>query len=205
MIQYTDTAVQTRQMSSADSAIVFDEVSVSTPGLASGQAGHATPDELVAMGRKLWQRVQESGVAPSDEAGTDKMLAEIQKEFKDFTISFPLVVRWAVQLRKFNPAALHKYLRLHASADLSSRESFLRLQAEYPTMIFREENRSRHDEGAVQRFRSHLIEQLMEEDKLFIQLQKEAEAEAAKQTSVIQSDRRQALYGFIKARLEADK
>ena len=189
----------------ADSEVVFDEVSVSTPGLTAGQAGRATPDELVAMGRKLWQHVQQSGIAASDEAGTDKLLAEIQKEFKDFTISFPLVVRWAVQLRKFNPTALHKYLRLHASADLSTRESFLRLQAEYPAMIFREENRSRHDEGAVQRFRTQLIEQLMVEDKLFIKMQKEAEAEAAKQTTAVQSDRRQVLYSYIKSRLEADK
>lgn len=190
----------------SDANVIFDEVSVSTPGLtAGGQAGKASPEELVAMGRQLWQRVVDSGVAPSDEAGTDKLLAEIQKEFKDFTISFPLVVRWAVQLRKFNPAALHKYLRLHASADLSTRESFLRLQAEYPTLLFREENRSRHDEGAVQKFRTHLIEQLMEEDKLFIEMQKEAEAEAAKQASVVAGDRRQALYSFIKSRVESDK
>ena len=178
---------------------------MSTPGLTSGKAGQATPEELVAMGIKLWQRVLDSGIAASDETGTDQLLAEIHKEFKDFTISFPLVVRWAVQLRKFNASALHKYLRLHASADLSSRESFLRLQAEYPTLIFREENRSRHDEGAIQKFRTHLIEQLMEEDKTFIKLQKDAEAEAAKQTSLVQEDRRHALYGYIKSRLEKDK
>ncbi|NBQ43285.1 MAG: hypothetical protein EBU23_12565 [Mycobacteriaceae bacterium] len=177
---------------------VFEEVRGAPPaGRAS--AGRATPEEIVAIGRQIWRRVQDSGVAPSDDAGTDKLLDSLQNEFRDFNASFPLVLRWAVQLRKFSATALDKYLRLHATADLSTREGFLRLQAEYLVALYREDNQSsgRHDEKAVQAYRAALVKQLLEEDEAFIALQKEAEAEAAAQAAATDAERRQCLHQLV--------
>ena len=173
--------------------IEFGEVPVSSKIATK----HATPEEIVAIGRRLWQRVLEAKIDPSDDEKTDHLLEQVQKEFHDFNTSFPLVVRWAVQLRKFSPAALEKYLRLHATADLSSREGFLRLQAEYLVALYREDNVRHHDEKAVKAYRTAIVKQLIDEDEAFQKLQKEAEAEAAAAASVVDATRRQALYRFI--------
>lgn len=171
----------------------------------AAQGGHATPEEIVAIGKRMWQRILDAKVSPSDEAGTDSLLERIQNEFKDFNTSFPLVVRWAVQLHRFSHTALDKYLRMHASADLSTREAFLRLQAEYLVILYRESNTHRHDEKAVQQYRNQLVEQLIEEDKTFIELQKEAEAEAAAAAAKVDKDRRQALYEFLSKNVLSQK
>jgi len=185
-------------------SIVFDEVAVSPSGkvaaakpVAAQERGRATPEEIVAIGRQIWRRVQDSGVAPDDDVGTDKLLELLQNEFRDFNASFPLVLRWAVQLRKFSATALDKYLRLHATADLSTREGFLRLQAEYLVALYREDNSRRHDEKAVQAYRAALVKQLLEEDEAFLALQKEAEAEAAALAAATDAERRQCLHQLV--------
>jgi len=175
--------------------IEFSEVPVRT----KVATNHATPEEIVTIGRRLWQRVLDAKVDPNDDDKTDRLLEQVQKEFHDFNTSFPLVVRWAVQLRKFSPAALEKYLRLHATADLSSREGFLRLQAEYLVALYREENARHHDEKAVKAYRTAIVKQLIDEDAAFQRLQKEAEAEAAAAASAVDAERRQTLYKLLVA------
>lgn len=171
----------------------FGEAHVETPA-----AQRATPAEITAIARKIWRQVTSSKVARDDDAGNDRLLEEIQGSFKDFNTSFPLVLRWMVQARKFNAKAFEKYLLKHASAKLDTRQSFLELQADYLVLLYREENRH-PDESLVRRYRASIIEQLLEEDKVFIEMQKEAEAVHARNAACMDRDRRQRLYEFILA------
>ena len=68
----------------------------------------ATPDELVAMGVKIWNRVRREKNLSDDQR--DELLKTIQSEYADFSFSFPLVVKWAVQMNQFNERAFRKYL-----------------------------------------------------------------------------------------------
>ena len=181
--------------------VVFGEVDVSAkPG-----SGYASIEDILKIGRQIWKRIETSGVSPQDDAGNDKLLEKIQAEFNDFTATFPIIVRWAVQLRKFSGNALEKYIRLHSTADLKSREGFLKLQAEYLVMLFREENGRRLDEKAVQAYRNEIIKRLMEEDKAFQDMKAEAEKEAAEQAAAVDTERRQKLFEFLRAQTLAKK
>lgn len=171
----------------------FGEVPVSA-SLSSAQ--RATPAELVALARQIWQRVASAGVANEDNAGNDKLLESLQTEFSDFSKSFPIVLRWMVQMKKFSAKAFEKYLLKHASATLNSREAFLELQADYLVLLYREEHK-RPDENLVRRYRSSLIEQLLEEDKTFQKIQKQIEEELASQENVVDQDRRTRLCEFL--------
>jgi len=181
--------------------VVFGEA----PVVSKAGTGHASLEEVLAIGRRIWKRIESSGVSPRNEAECDKLLESIQTEYQDFTTSFPLIVRWAVQLHKFSSAAFEKYLRLHATADLSSRESFLKLQAEYLVLLFREENSRHHNEKAVHAYRNEIVKRLLEEDKSFQDLRTQAEAEAAEQAAAVNSQRRQQLFEFLSARKLAQK
>lgn len=171
------------------------------PVQASVSSSRKTPDEIVAIGVKLWEAVKKSGVAPEDDAGNDALLDRLQGEFRDFAVSFPLIMRWIVQARQFSSAALRKYLLGHTA--VSSREEFLALQAEYLVILFREANRH-PSEALVRRYRSELISQLKAEDETFLAVHREAEAEVARQDAVVDRDRRRVLYeSLVQRRLAA--
>jgi hypothetical protein len=162
-------------------------------------SSRATPDELVAIGREVWATVKAAAVDPADAAATDALLSDVQTKFKDFSTSFPLVVRWAVQLREFSAKALRTFLMKHASATLDSRESFLRLQAEYPALLFRE--RGRHPaESAVNEYRETVVQALLKEDAEFTEIQREVEAEVARLDATAAADRRRRLVELVQQR-----
>jgi hypothetical protein len=172
----------------------YGEVQVS----ASVHSDRATPEQIVTLAKKIWRAVKDSKVAENDDKGNDALLEKLQAEHTDFNQSFPLVLRWMVQVRQFNAKALEKYLLKHATAKLDTREEFLQLQAEYLVLLYRETH-AHPDEGYVRRYRESLVTQLLEEDKAFLELQKQAEADLAAQAQIIDADRRKKLYEYILA------
>ena len=133
----------------ADQNIEFGEAPVEI----SVNTQQATPAAIGAIAKEIWQRITKSKVAIEDNPGNDRLLEALQAEFADFNKSFPLVLRWMVQMRKFRPKAFKKYLLKHASAKLDSRQAFLELQAEYLVLLYREEH-SHPDERHVQQYRT---------------------------------------------------
>ena len=173
----------------------YGEVPV-TANVQSSQ--RATPEQLVQLAKGIWRSVETSGISKDDEAGNDVMLSRIQSENKDFNQSFPLVLRWMVQMRQFNSKAFEKYLLKHASAKLDTREGFLELQAEYLVLLYKETHRHA-DEVFVRRYRQSLVQQLLEEDKSFMEMQKQVETDLASQSVTVDLDRRRRLYEFLLA------
>ena len=172
----------------------FGEAPVEAP--ASTSAQRASPAELVAIARQIWRRINDSKVSKADNDGNDWLLGKLQVDYKDFSTSFPLVMRWMVQMRKFNAKAFEKYLLKHASVKLDTRQAFLELQADYLTLLYREEHRH-PDEKLVRQFRTSIIEALLEEDKTFIDMQKQVEKDLAVQESEVDRDRRKRLYDYL--------
>jgi hypothetical protein len=177
----------------------FSEVPVSA---SVTTAQRATPEELVAMAKKIWRAVRDSKVAKADDAGNDRLLGQLQTEYKDFATSFPLVLRWMVQTRTFKAKAFHDYLKLHAAAKITTREDFLRLQAEYVVLLWRAEH-PHPDEKVVRRYREDVSKQLIDEDKAFMEIHKRVEADLAVKAGEDDRDRRRRLVEFLKSRVEA--
>jgi hypothetical protein len=172
----------------------FGEVPVQT----AGSTPRKTPAEVIAIANQIWKRVTSSGINKKDTAGADRLLETIQAEFKDFNASFPLVLRWMIQMQKYNSKAFEKYLLMHSSAKLDTREAFLELQAEYLVLLYRAEHHH-PDENFVRRYRKSIVQQLLEEDKMFIEMQKQVEKDLEKEGIAIDRDRRQRLYDHILA------
>jgi len=153
----------------------------------------ATPEEIIEIAKKLWTRVQESGIDKDDEKGNDKLFADLRDndDFRDFASSFPVVMRWIVQARKFKVNALKGYLRKHANADLKTREAFLDLQAEYLVLIYKEEH-THADSRKVKIYRDGIIKTLRKEDKVFMEVTKQVdedlEAENKKREAEYRAD-----------------
>jgi len=159
----------------------------------------ATPDEIVAIAKEIWSDISRSDVKESDDAGNEKLLTRLQAKYKDFTTSFPLVMRWMVQARKFSPKSFRKYLIKHSSADLSTREKFLDLQAEYLVLLFKEEH-PKTTTRAIKIYRESIVKMLREEDKTFMAMNEEVETEMKNQQQDIDNERRNEIYRALLAK-----
>lgn len=157
----------------------------------------ATPDELVEIGKQLWDDVRNSGVDPSHEKESEALLARIQEKYKEFTQSFPLVVRWTVQLREFNARALKRYFLKHATASLETRAEFLELQAEYLVLLRQEKSPQRLTTKELAAYRKSVVDALKQEDELFTTTTKQVEEEFERRKQQFADERRQAVYAQL--------
>lgn len=180
--------------SAGDAGVAFGEA----PVIAKVGSAHASLEDIVAEARAIWRAVGASKVDKGDAPGNDALLERLQTEHANFCQSFPIVLRWMVQLREFHPKAFEKYLRKHASAELGSREDFLRLQAEYLVLLHREAN-PRQSEKFIRFYREQLVNQLLAEDKAFVEIQKQVEADFEAQAEATVADRRRRLYEYLLA------
>lgn len=156
----------------------------------------STPADLIKLGATIWRRVVDSKISPQDEAANDKLLENLQAEFRDFSTSFPLVLRWMVQMRRFSSKSFERFLLKHASVDLKSRESFLRLQAEYLVLLYQEDN-PHVSTKKVEKYRESVVKHLIDEDKAFVEIQKQVDEDFKKSTMEINDERKRRLYEYL--------
>ena len=165
--------------------------------------GSATTDEILLIAKQIWKKViaadlkgEKSEIKQSQEKiqeKEDKLLEILQIEYKDFSQSFPLVLRWMVQMRQFKVSIFEKYLKKFSAAKVANREEFLDLQAEYLVMMYRYTN-SHIEEHKVQEYRKNIIQSLIDEDKMFKEIQKEVEEQMKIEDDAINEERKKKIY-----------
>ena len=171
--------------------IVYGETAVQAT-TASVHGAHATVEEITEIGCKIWKEVRESKVAAGGAERSARLRARIREDYREFAESFPLVLRWIVEQQVFSKKALDRFLRLHATKKLDTREAFLELQAEYVVNCWREQN-PRKGAKAVAAVRTRVVAMLLEEDKQFT----EAAEAAKKEAEALKTKTRAALLGDI--------
>lgn len=178
-----------------DANYVFSEVPIKA-NVSSSQT--ATPEELVELAKKLWAQVQESGVSKDDDEGNKTLLKRMQDENKDFMMSFPIILRWMVQARQFGAKSFHKWLLKHSASELKDREDFLRLQAEYLVLLYKESN-PRYDNRLVNEYRKSITQQLLDEDKKFKELHDQVTKDMEAHEAILRQERRERLIALVRA------
>lgn len=168
----------------------------------------ASVEDVLKEAERIWGRIRASGVAADDAAGNDALLEELQAEFGNFGRSFPVVLRWMVQLRKYSRRALEVFLLKHATLPLATEEDFLALQAEYPVQYYaydKKGGRGSRAQKKVGEYRAALIRDLKAERERFKAAEAEAEkVEAARRARVLEL-RRADLLRHLLARRELEK
>jgi hypothetical protein len=173
---------------------VYSDTQVSTS--AAGMTPSASVPQIVAIADQIWMHVLNSKIPKSDNRACDALLTKLQSEYKDFNASFPIALRWMVQAREYNKSAFKKYLIKHSTANLDSREGFIRLQAEYLVLLFR--SRYTHpDEKMVAKRRNEIVKQLLDEDNQFLEDKKQIDQEIADEHARIAAERKQILYQML--------
>jgi len=181
-------------MSNEETNYAFGEKNIKTKIVEN----RVSPDEIIDIGKAIWQKVKMAKIKLDDHKANDDLLDTLQKEYKDFSFSFPIVLRWMVQMQKFSLKAFKRFLLQHAGKQIDSREDFLKMQCEYLVLLFRE-TANHPEEKQVASYRENIVKTLLEEDKMFLDMHKEVEAELEVKEKDNDRERRAVLYELLLA------
>lgn len=167
-----------------DAEYIYTETEVSS------DVNHAQSlpiDDLVKLGGDIWNDIKK---LPEDKS--EEVYHAMYNKYRDFGSSFPLILRWMVQIRKYSSKAFRKFLIKYSSAKITTRKDFLILQAEYIVYLY-EENKH-HDKNSVNLYREFIIKQLLEEDEKMCNIIDETD----KEINRLSDEKRNRLYNYIK-------
>ena len=105
-------------------------------------------DEIVQLANKIWNEVRHNPDI-KNEKKAEEIYYTIYNKYHDFGSSFPLILRWMVQMHRYSDHAFKKFLRKYSTAEISSKKEFLILQADYLVYLY-EENKH-YDKKHVKR------------------------------------------------------
>jgi hypothetical protein len=169
-----------------------------------------SPDFICAEAERIWKAVKESGMLrqKDDSPARIKYLDDMQRKESDFQSSFPLVLRWMIQVGEYRPKAFYKYVLKYGKASqdgIPDEKAYMRLQAEYLVLLFTEKN-PRENATQVNIYRERISQMLIDESESFQKMQ----AEAAAEMKAIKKDKdakdRQEMYALLlKRKVEAEQ
>jgi len=147
-------------------------------------------DNILTLGDDIWDDIRHN-----KDFGKEAKLNELTdyyfNKYKDFSYSFPIVIRWMIQLNKYSKKAFKKYLLKYKETKINNRKEFAILQAEYLVFLFKEEKH--YDQKYINNYRDFIIKQLIEEEELHKRVEEEYKEELKK----LDSDKRTAMYNYL--------
>lgn len=142
----------------------------------AGQVGSGTEtvENIMAMADTIWGRVRQSGIAPADKKGTEKLAQELHAKYKDFATTYPIVFRWMLHTREYERRVFRDFITRHTRTMYETRAKFLEAQAQYLVMLYRKRN-PRAGASRLKNYRAMITKNLKDDDKQFQEAVKESE------------------------------
>jgi len=112
----------------------------------------------------------------------DKIFDRLQKEHKDFAMTYPVPLRYMCQLGQYSSKAFHLYLKKIEQKPWTTEEEYIDYQAQYVKILFMQLNRKwtvKELQNIYLNAKKTLTEERTEFKKLIDKCQKEVEAEEA--------------------------
>jgi hypothetical protein len=100
------------------------------------------------------------------ELGDDDRLDFFQRRYAKFAKTFPIVIRYMVQLRRFSTRAFKKFIEIMKKKPYRSEDEFCKRQADYVKLLYMETTNT-HNVKESQRVWKKTYEMLTEEIKAF--------------------------------------
>lgn len=178
-----------------------------------GQTNFETMDKILDEASAIMKKVNESGVRKEDDKGNEFLLSKLQNEHRDFATSFPIPLRWMVQMRQYDKKAFSKFLVYYRkvvtetstrTSVFATRKQFIEVQAEY-IVYLKKAMTPRCDRSVILRTRENVIKLLTEESDEFEKVQKEVAEELKKDEASADKRRRDDLFNALTLALEKSR
>ena len=177
-----------------DSNAIYGEIDVRSKVNLSKEDKDKKINELVALAKKIWKRIIEINL--KKEYPQEMLLNIMQTEYNEFFLSFPLVLRWMVEVNQFKITAFKRYLEIFLDSEIKSKEEFLKLQGKYLVILYKELNPTLPDEKILL-YEEEINGLLVLEDETFKQMEKEALEEIKEESKKASNEKKEYIYNMI--------
>jgi hypothetical protein len=149
-------------------------------------------DDLLEMANNIWKEVKKELKKTND---LDSLYIQFFDKYKDFGKSFPIILRWMVQMQSYSEKAFKKFLIKYSNANIQNKKDFLILQADYIVYLYEESKHYKKQE--VVNYKEFIIKQLLEEDSMFDKIQEEYKIQEKEDKDTALQNCRQKLYNYL--------
>ena len=132
------------------------------------------------------------GDSQFEELGPDDQLTFYQKKFNKFTLSFPIVLRYMIQMRAYNKKAFKKFIKKLQLKPYRSELEYCERQADYVKYLYMELSPT-HNMKAAQREWQTVYDMLVKEIEIFKNAEKTVKKKLEKNNSLNKEERRKEL------------
>ncbi len=150
-------------------------------------------EEIAKTAKAIWKKIIEYYLKNNN---SEELLNNLQSEYNEFFLSFPLVLRWMVEMKQFKIKVFKAYLDKFINAEINSKTEFLKLQGDYLVMLFADLNSSISKEKLAQ-YEEEITNYLLVEDETFKNMEEEAKEEIQQETEKMSKEKKEALYNLI--------
>lgn len=127
-----------------------------------------------------------------------QQLSHIQKKYPQFAKTFPIVLRYMVQMQKFSSRAFERFIKKMKTKPYRSEEEFCERQADYVKYLFIETSHSHNTEDAKKVW-TRTYETLLKEVKAFKQAEEQIKKKLDKTKQINSKERRHELKQLLKS------
>ena len=155
-------------------------------------------EKILDVSKIIWKQIIKYYVDnnASNAVNTELLLSNLQIEYSDFFKSFPLILRWMVQMKQFKIKIFKEYLKIFINKKISSKIEFLKLQGEYIVMLYKELNPLCTKEQ-LSKYEDDINSFLVKEDDDFKQIEEEAKKEIEMQEKNMSEERKKNIYNML--------
>lgn len=178
----------------SESNTIYGEIDVGSKVTLSKEEKGKKIDELTLIAKKIWKRIIEINL--KKEYPQEMLLNVMQVEYNEFFLSFPLVLRWMVEVNQFKVTAFRRYLEIFLDSEIKTKEDFLKLQGKYLVILYKELNPAASEEK-VKNYEEEINGLLMLEDETFKEIEKEALEEIKEESKQASKEKKERLYNMI--------
>lgn len=151
-------------------------------------------NEAVAINKKL----QAKKIKPGDFDASDEFMAAMRREHKEFSQSYPIVLRYMCQMQQFHVGALRKYLKHIREHPWKNHDEYLDSQVDYCTILYKETH-NRWNRTQVENLRKNIRSILKSEHDRFMELSEKYKKEVDHEESGYKADREETMKAFYAA------
>lgn len=150
-------------------------------------------EEIAKTAKSIWKKIIEYYLKGNN---SDELLNNLQNEYNEFFLSFPLVLRWMVEMKQFKMQVFKAYLDKFINAEINSKTEFLKLQGDYLVMLFIDLNPAA-SKIKIAQYEEDITNYLLLEDETFKDIEEEAKEELKQETEKMTKEKKELLYNLI--------
>ena len=144
---------------------------------------NVTIDDIIKEAVEINKKLRARKIKPGDFDASDAFMAEMRKEHKEFSQSYPIVLRYMCQMQQFHANALRKYLNYIRDHPWKNHDEYLDSQVHYVVILYKETHKH-WNRTQVDNLTKNIRSILKKEHERFIELsdkyKKEVEEEETK-------------------------